>query len=228
MVRTKNEITSDIVKRYGSEAGADIVGIASSASFDSAPDGFRPSDHFEGCLSVIILGVTFPEEALTDDTAEYIDIRNAVNVKVNAAAKDVAKQIKNDGYKAKEIGGMGGKYIDGMTRGPISLKHAAEQAGLGTIGKNCLLTNSEYGNLLWFSAVLTDASLAPDEKVRYNICYDCDICVKACPVGALNDINAFRKKECADHYFKMVDKKWKIKCFLCRKMCPHRFGMKGK
>jgi len=26
--------------------------------------------------------------------------------------------------------------------------------------------------------------------------------------------------------FKMVDKKWEIKCFLCRKVCPHSFGIK--
>jgi epoxyqueuosine reductase QueG len=225
MTGTKTQITDEMVRGYGMSAGAGIVGIAAAEDFGSAPDGFRPSDILDGCRSVIVLGVPFPEGALIDDDAEYIDIRNAVNERSNAAAKDVTKRIKDNGHKAKAVNGMGGKYVNGMQCGHISLKHAAELAGLGVIGKNYLLTNPEYGNLLWFSAVLTDAALVPDKRERYGICDDCDICVRACPSRALSDPSYFGKRECSGHCFKMVDKKWIIDCFLCRKVCPHRFGI---
>ncbi|MCL2812237.1 MAG: hypothetical protein FWD25_10185, partial [Clostridia bacterium] len=61
-----NQLTSEIVKELGINAGATIVGIAASKDFGLAPEGFRPSDNLEGCLSVIVLGLPSPQEALND------------------------------------------------------------------------------------------------------------------------------------------------------------------
>ncbi|MCL1811323.1 MAG: hypothetical protein FWG41_03785 [Methanomassiliicoccaceae archaeon] len=218
------ELSSETVKEYGLNAGASVVGIASSKDFGSAPEGFRPADNLEGCLSVIVLGSPFPREALLDDSIRYVDVRNATNEKISDIAKIVAKQIKADGYKVKVISGMSGKWVGGMQHGPISLKHAAELAGLGIIGKNYLLTNPKYGNLLWFSVILTDADLTPDGVNPYAFCNDCNICVDMCPSKALDDIGSFKKKDCADTMFKHIDGKWELKCFLCRKVCPYCFG----
>lgn len=70
--------------------------------------------------------------------------------KMTDIAKKVAKRIKADGYKSKAISASGGKWVEGDGRkkqfGYISLKNAAELAGLGVIVKNYLLTNPEYGN----------------------------------------------------------------------------------
>ena len=221
-----NVLNSELVKEYGLNAGASIVGIAASKDFSLAPDGFKPTDVLEECLSVIVLGASFPKEALCDITL-YTASRNEMLTKVTGMAKEVAKQIKRDGFKAKEISGAGGKWVDGNGRkeqlGYISLKHAAELAGLGVIGKNYLLTNSEYGNLLWLSAVLTDADLIPDKKVRYKFCDKCNKCVRVCPSGALDDPTLFGRKECSK-YFTIENRQFVIKCFLCRKICPYCFG----
>lgn len=223
----KTEINSSIVKKYGTEAGANVVGIASSKYFMQAPDGFLPTDVLPECASVIVLGVTFPSEVL-NDIAEYTASRNAMLTAMTDMAKAVAKRIKADGYAAKAISAAGGKWVDGDGRkeqfGYISLKHAAEIAGLGVIGKNYLLTNPQYGNLLWLSAVLTNAELTPDEKIQLSICQNCNQCVEACPVGALDDLAAFGKKACSNH-FKIENKKFVIKCFLCRKICPYALGI---
>ena len=217
-----NQLNSETVKEYGLNAGANIVGIAASKDFSLAPEGFKPTDVLEGCLSVIVLGATFPQEVL-NSTVKYTSSRNAMLTKMTNMAKEVAKQIKRDGFKAKEISGAGGKWVENNGRkeqfGHISLKHAAELAGLGVIGRNYLLTNSEYGNLLWLSAVLTNAFLIPDKKARYTICDNCNKCVEICPSGALNDPALFGKKECSS-FFTIVNKKFEIKCFLCRKVCP--------
>jgi epoxyqueuosine reductase QueG len=218
-------LNSEIVKEYGLNAGAGVVGIAASSDFHLAPEGFKPTDVLEGCLSVIVFGSPFPREAILDDSVEYIDIRNAVNEKMNGIAKDVAKRIKDDGYKTRAVSGIGGKWVNGMQHGHISLKHAAELAGLGVIGKNYLLLNPEYGSLLWFSAVLADADLIPDKKSQYNICDNCNKCVETCPSKALDNPALFGKKKCSEMMFKMANGKWKIKCFLCRKACPHCFGI---
>jgi epoxyqueuosine reductase QueG len=219
----KIELNSVIVKQYGLEAGASVVGIAASKDFGAAPDGFKPSDNLEGCLSVIVLGVSHPREAL-NDIAEYTAARNAMLTKMTDMAKRVARRITVAGYKTKAISATGGRTVDKNHYGYISLKHAAELAGLGLITRNYLLTNDQYGNLLWLSAVLTDTELTPDGKVQYSFCDNCNICVESCTSGALDVPASFGKKECSQH-FKIVNKKFEIQCFLCRTVCPYRFGI---
>jgi len=222
-----NTLTKEQVKEFAVMAGASVVGIASSEDFGLAPEGFRPTDVLEGCRSVIVLGTPFPREAILDDSVEYIDIRNEVNRKINDVAAKVGKFIKKEGYKkTKVVKGIGGKWVEGQSFGHISLKHAAELAGLGVIGRNYLLINATYGTLLWFSAVLTEAEWIPDEKIRNTFCSDCNLCVEMCPSGALDDPSSFGKKACSNTCFAFEDKKWKIKCFLCRKVCPHCFDYK--
>jgi epoxyqueuosine reductase QueG len=172
---------------------------------------------------VIVFGAPFPQEALKN-TIEYTEIRGAMLVKMTDIAKEVAKRIKHNGHKTKAISSSGGKYVEGRHYGHISLKHAAELAGLGLINRNYLLTNLQYGNLLWFSAVLTDAALIPDKKVQYNICDNCNKCVEACPSGALDDPTQFEPKKCDKVCFKLTNKKLEISCFSCRTVCPYCFG----
>ncbi|MCL2148782.1 MAG: 4Fe-4S binding protein [Methanomassiliicoccaceae archaeon] len=215
---------SEAVKAYGIEAGAAVVGIASPEGFGAAPDGFRPSDYMGGCRSVIVIGVPFPKESL-GDKAEYTAARGEAIERTNGIAKELAKKIKAEGHKAKEVSGIGGRSIDGKHYGHISLKHAAELAGLGVIGRNYLLINDRYGSLLWFAAVLTDAPLAPDGRAAYSVCDGCGRCVEACPSGALGDPASFGNKMCDKTCFKMVGKKWTLDCFACRTACPHCFGI---
>ena len=220
----KTEINSSIIKRYGIDAGATEVGIAASKDFSLAPDGFKPTDVLNGCLSVIVLGAPFPPDALSMEPPEYTELRNAFLTKMTDIANVVAKRItKESGYKTKAISASGGKTFEGKLFGHISLKHAAELAGIGIIARNNLLTSPKYGNLLWLSAVLTDAELLPDEKLQYDICDRCNKCVDACPSGALNNPVLFGKKDCGK-FFVIENKKFVIKCFSCRAICPYRFG----
>ena len=225
----QTEINSSVIKQYGFDGGASVVGIAAASDFTHAPDGFKPTDVLENCLSVIVLGIPFSRETLDLGSLEYTQCRNAILTKMTDVAKIVAKRItKESGHKAKAISATGGKWAEGDGRkehfGYISLKHAAELAGLGVITRNYLLTSPEHGNLLWFSAVLTDAGLTPDEKLqRGDFCENCNRCVESCPSGALDNPASFGRKQC-DRFFVMENKRFVIKCFRCRAVCPYRFG----
>jgi epoxyqueuosine reductase QueG len=218
------EISSESVKEMAINAGASVVGIAAAGDLDSSAEGYRPSDQLEGCRSIIVLGSPAPRDVFEMSVDEYTAHRNEIVSRMTEIAKAVAKQIMKSGNKAKAVSSIGGKYVEGKYFGPISLKHAAVSAGLGQINRNYYLTNSQYGNLLWLSAVLTDADLIPDKKVEYNLCENCNICVEACPVGALDDPTAFGRTKCGNYSFKLSNKRFEIRCHRCRQVCPHRFG----
>jgi len=47
------ELTSELVKEYALDAGAEVAGVAASKDFSLAPQGFKPADNMEECVSVI-------------------------------------------------------------------------------------------------------------------------------------------------------------------------------
>lgn len=67
--------------------------------------------------------------------------------------------------------------------GLFSHKMAARLAGLGWIGKSCLLVTLEVGPRVRWVTVLTDAPLEAGSPIP-NQCGDCQRCVEACPSQA--------------------------------------------
>ena len=70
-------------------------------------------------------------------------------------------------------------------RTPLPHKTVATRAGLGWIGKNCLLVTREYGSAVRLSSLLTDAPLPSDVPVTESYCGNCTVCVSRCPAKAL-------------------------------------------
>jgi epoxyqueuosine reductase QueG len=77
-------------------------------------------------------------------------------------------------------------------RAILSLRHAGYLAGLGVLGKNTLLINEKYGNMIQLGAVLVNVDLKGDSLAKYEVCItDCQICLDSCPQGALDGIVMF-------------------------------------
>lgn len=72
-------------------------------------------------------------------------------------------------------------------RAILSMRHAGYLAGLGLLGKNTLLINEKYGNMIQIGAVLVDIELENDPIATYNICStECSLCIDSCPQKALD------------------------------------------
>lgn len=71
---------------------------------------------------------------------------------------------------------------------PISDKLWAREAGLGWIGKNTLLINSELGSYCFIGELVTTAMVDQYDVPIASQCGDCSLCVDCCPNGALVNI----------------------------------------
>ena len=105
-------------------------------------------------------------------------------------------------------------------RGLLSMKHAAVQAGLGSIGKNMLLINKRYGNLLTLGAILTNLVL-PSDMISESICItNCNKCVEACPVKAIEN-GTVNQKLCRENTYDKTKRGFDtVDCNKCRVVCP--------
>jgi epoxyqueuosine reductase len=208
--------------------GANLVGVASADSFIEAPKGSHPQDVLPSCKSVLVLGCEFPHEALEMKPAGYTKIRNQMTSKMNKLAMEISKEIKAEGVESAAVKSINSSWRDDRNRGPISLKHAAQLAGLGKIGKNTLLVNKHYGNMIWLSAVLTSIPLKSDAPADYEVCKQgCKLCIKNCPVSALGN-DMMEQKICRSYAFKTKNGKLEIGCWKCRQICPNHLGLVKK
>lgn len=73
--------------------------------------------------------------------------------------------------------------------GRYSHKKAAVLAGLGSIGKNSLFLHPVHGPRVRLGTLFTDCPLTVEEHKPLTACLDCDLCVKACPAGAIKGVS---------------------------------------
>lgn len=221
------KITNKEVKNIALSLGADLCGIASVDRFGDAPKGFHPLDVFPSCKSVISFAVRFPVGGLLCDTPiPYTRIRNSLTPKMDAIALNLCIELEKKGIVSVPIP-TNESLWDSNTerwRSIISQKHAAQAAGLGTIGRHSLLITPQFGSMVWLGCVLCDAEVEPDE-VFADICVGCSKCVRACPVNALEE-KEINQQKCWDNAFGDDEKlqAWVISCHKCRDACPHNLG----
>ena len=162
------------IREFALAAGVELCGIAAIDRFADAPQGFHPRDVYADCRSVVVLGKVLP--AGLSQVSPRIIYNHALDVNIaelDRIALQTALEIERMGgvavslpsdtpYEYWDSGAMTGK-------GLISMRHAAVRAGLGSLGKNTLLINRDYGNMLNLGAVLTNLALRSDQIGRAHV-----------------------------------------------------------
>jgi epoxyqueuosine reductase len=214
------------IKDYTRKLGAEECGIASVDAFQDAPEGFHPNDIMPGTRSIIIFGKPFPKGTfVSKSTSPYTMVRNQLVRTMETLAVNLCMKIEESGYLASPIpSGEPYEYWDEQRRhgrAIMSLKHAAQLAGIGRIGKNTLLLNKRHGNRLWLGGVLTNLELTPD-PIAESICLEsCRICIDVCPQEALNEITIDQKRCREVAYSHTPGGGELIACNKCRVECPY-------
>ncbi len=77
------------------------------------------------------------------------------------------------------------QYRIAVDTSPLVDRRVAERAGLGWIGKNCMLFTSEHGSFVFLGTLLTDVVVESANTTVSAPCGACTRCIDACPTGAL-------------------------------------------
>jgi len=151
--------------------------------------------------------------------------------RVSQISLSIALHFEQCGFHAVMIPSVPYDYWDAESKtgkGILSLKHLGYKAGLGYIGKNSLLCNESFGNLIKLGAVITDAELVPDKPIDSDMCLDSyNLCIENGPVGAIGLDSVVSQKKCREHA--EINNKRGVEiyaCHECRKVCPNGNGYK--
>lgn len=220
-------MTREEVKELFLSLGAELCGIAPVDRFGTAPEGFHPQDVYPQCRSVISFACRMPAAVLSCPTsAVYTRTRNSAADKMDAIALNACIELEKMGVMAVPIPANESVWDEktGRNRSIVSLKHAAQAAGLGSIGRHSLLITPQLGSMVWLGAVLTDGEWEGDPLLE-PACTGCNRCVEACPVNALAG-EQVNQGACWDHAFgdDPRTQRWGITCHACRDACPHLYG----
>lgn len=223
-------MTSREVKEIAYGLGAELCGIAGLDRFASAPEGYHPLDAWPGCRSVISFACRFPAAgASCKNDVIYTRVRNSVTGKMDAIALDLCIELEKQGIACVPIPTNESRWDEktGRWRSIVSQKHAAQTAGLGTIGRHSLLITPELGSMVWLGCVLCGEELEAD-PIREPVCDNCGKCVEVCPAHAL-DGKELVQQACWDHAFGDDPEKrvWRISCHACRDVCPYCLGSRN-
>lgn len=220
-------INADEVKNMVINLGAEDCGIANIERFAGAPHGFHPTDIYRDCKSVVVYLKSFPHGAvIADNLIPYTHSSNVTFMELDHVGLELCRKLQTKGIQAVMVPcDTPYEYWDaekmrGM--GILSMRHAGYLAGLGILGKNTLLINRRFGNMIYIGAVLANIDLEPDPLATDPVCPpNCRICIDACPVRALDGVTVDQSK-CRKYSTAKTGRDYNVYvCNNCRKNCPH-------
>jgi len=153
-----------------------------------------------------------------------------INQRLDFLVSLMSGLLQREGYQALPV--PASKRVDDERICAVfSHKMTAHLAGLGWIGKSCLLVTPEEGPRVRWASVLTDAPLRVTGNPMEERCGSCKQCVEVCPIHAFTG-EAFlasdpREKRFdagkCDRYFAAMKKKDAelAVCGLCLYVCPY-------
>ena len=143
---------------------------------------------------------------------------------------DLARDVLRDAAQALSELFPGEQFVAFCGSSPLPEVYAAVRAGLGTRGRNGLLLTEEDGSWVFIGEIVTTMHLPPAAK-ELTLCDGCDLCIRACPTGALSQdgfhadlcLSAItqQKKPLTPQQEEMIRQTgcaWG--CDICQKACP--------
>jgi epoxyqueuosine reductase QueG len=178
------------LKALALSLGADYFGVANLSSahdFILVQGGKQVARYPIAVIIGMVLQDSLVELLPDKDSKGAILYRHnsydVVNQMLDQIGVRVANELQRAGFDAFPIPASK-RTSDENICGIFSQKLAAHLAGLGWIGKSCLLITPDHGPRVRWVSILTDAQLNPTGNSMKPRCGDCTACVDICPKNA--------------------------------------------
>jgi epoxyqueuosine reductase len=221
---------ANALQEFATGGGADFLGIADLLPVRDAFSTPWPLS-LKGPTCGISIGVPL-DHWIVDNLSPSPEVHYAklcwhhcyavVNQQLDWTVLRMAAMIQKEGFRAVPVP-VTVKIDEQELLGPFTHKAVARLAGLGWIGKSCLLVTPQTGPRVRWATVLTNAPLTPTGKLLDQRCGSCQCCVKACPVNAFTG-REFRQDEPIELRYDVKKCQTYLKhaqvCGLCLASCP--------
>jgi epoxyqueuosine reductase len=223
------------LEKFSRQRGADLWGVADLAPARDfiASQGLPRVSEFPRAVSIglplndLIVDQHDPNEPRRQ-SLYWHHVYEVVTRVLDFLAYDVTRWLTGQGFRAFPVPGSTPYNFDTL-KGIFSHKLAAHLAGVGWIGKSCLLLTDRFGPRARFVSVLTDAPLETGSPLD-RPCGKCHVCVDACPVKAFTgaEFRAEEGREVRFDVFKCSEYRKDHPCGLCVSTCPKGKPRRGQ
>jgi len=156
-------------------------------------------------------------------------VYDVVNSRLDILISQLAGRIQQEGFAAFPVPAST-RTDNEKIAAFFSHKLAAHCAGLGWIGKSCLLITRSAGPRVRWGSILTNAPLVPTGSPMKERCGSCQECVDACPVHAFTG-ESFREEDpretrfdagkCDRYFSSLREQRKEAVCGMCVYACPY-------
>lgn len=181
---------------------------------------------------VVHLSDTIVDEIGAEPTHTYFNHYRSVNAFIDSLLLKCGMFLQKKGYKYITVAASQSINKDGWNyKGRYSHKKVAALSGLGTIGKSSMFLHEKYGSNVRLGSVFTDCEFDVSNVKPISLCKNCNLCVKACPSGAIKGTewsvecdrdDMFDPEKCSNYmktHFKHIGRG--AVCGICMKVCPY-------
>jgi epoxyqueuosine reductase len=195
------------IKKFILQNNIPVFGISAAESLQNEPRGYRPSDMLPQARSILCLGIPVPKGIFKSEERSAWMYWRAANIyyrTIDAVLMRVSSLIEEKGEVTVPVYSCFPYDIKGKGDfwGYLSLVRMAEAVGIGKVGKNGLLFNSQYGPRLLLGGIITTAlfrTVAWPEKDERGCPKDCFTCQEQCPVKAIDKSGKVDRVACIKH-----------------------------
>jgi len=176
-----------------------------------------------GYESIFVVGLGYPNTYLKHEN----DKLTASMYTYGYHYHDVMRSMMHEALKELNV-----EYKALVDNHTINERKCLEMTGLAFHGKNNLMIHKDLGSFFFIGLVLTKEKYPEVIEENKLSCGDCTICIKACPVGALD--NGFDWPTCISGYnqekrtltdYEISKNALLMGCDICQRVCPYNKGV---
>jgi ferredoxin len=188
------------------EAGADDVGFVPVDHPDLAKERAYIDEVMPGIATLIGFVVRTNVDSVRSPARATANLEFHTSYDlVDQVARRIAMALQASGVRAAN---PSAGFPQEMSRFPdhswsVPHKRVAVAAGLGQMGIHRNVIHPRFGNFVVLGTVVTQATVsAYGQPLGYNPCFECKLCVAACPIGAISKDGDFDFVACYTHNYR--------------------------